>query len=346
VLGDILAGVRVRPVDLLIAAVVVVATVLPVALMPTWDAVVLSVFASAPVVWIWRNPLAVGLVVGVATTVLAAVYTAPFLPAGPLLAIYVIAAECSAAWRAVCVVAAAVGVTLSLVVAGDDDLATYRYLAVAYVAAFALGTNTRARRAQAAALGEERAAAAARERTRIARDMHDIITHSVGMMVVQAEAGPLVVHSDPARASAAFEVIAETGRGAIAQLREVVAALRSPGVDEVRDLVAGMDRAVLEVVGRPRPVSSEVDTTVYRVVQESLTNAMRHAAAAHVQVRLQWRERTLGVEVVDDGHGPVGKTGGFGLLGMRERVVACGGTLRTGSGPGGVGFAVHVTLPI
>jgi signal transduction histidine kinase len=193
---------------------------------------------------------------------------------------------------------------------------------------------------------EERAAAAARERTRIARDMHDIITHSVGMMVVQAEAGPLVVHSDPGRATAAFEAIAETGRGAIAQLREVVAALRSPGVDVLRDLVAGMDQAVLEVVGRARPVSSEVDTTVYRVVQESLTNALRHAAASRVHVRLQWRERTLGVDVVDDGRGPVGKPGGFGLLGMRERVAACGGTLRTGPGPGGAGFAVHATLPI
>lgn len=320
-----------------------VVTVVPVALTSTRDAVVLAVVASAPVAWVWRKPLGVGLVVGLATTVLAAVYTPPLLPAGPLLAIYVIAAECSAVWRAVCVAATAVGVTLSLVVAGDDDWATYRYLAIAYVAAFALGTNTRAR---AAVVREERTAAAERERIRIARDMHDILTHSVGMMVVQAEAGPLVVHSDPARASAAFDAIAQTGRGAIAQLRAAVAALRSPGMRELPDLVAGMDGAVLEVVGRTRSLPSEVDSAVYRIVQESLTNAVRHAAASRIQVRLHWRDRTLGVDILDDGRGPDGKPDGFGLLGMRERVAACGGTLQTGPGPDGVGFAVHATLPI
>ncbi|MEV4311390.1 histidine kinase [Actinocrispum sp. NPDC049592] len=332
---------RVR--ELLVAAVVVVVTVVPVALTSSWGAVGLAVLASAPAVWTWRKPLAVGLVVGVATTVLAAVYTAPLVPAGPLLAIYVIAAELSALWRVVCVVVTVAGVTISVVLPGDGSLDTYRYLGVVYAAAFALGTNTRAR---AAAVREERAAAAERERIRIARDMHDIITHSVGMMVVQAEAGPLVVRSDPARAEAAFEAIADTGRGAIAQLRSAVAALRSPGVESVASLVSTTKGAELEVVGRPRPVSSEVDTAVYRVVQESLTNVVRHASASHVWVRLQWRERSLGVDVVDDGRGPNGQSGGFGLLGMRERVAACGGTLRTGPGPGGAGFAVHASLPI
>jgi signal transduction histidine kinase len=344
VVADILAGMRTWAT----AVVVVAATVVPVALSSSssWGGILLAVLASAPVVWVWQKPMAVAAVVGLATTVLAAVYTPPLLPAGPLLAIYVVAAESSAVWRAVCVVATAIGVTISLIVPGDDDLATYRYLAIVYVAAYALGTNTRARRAHAAVLAKERAAAAARERLKIARDMHDIITHSVGMMVVQAEAGPLVVRSDPDRAASAFDAIADTGRGAITQLREVVAALRSPGVDSVRDLVAGMPGAALEVAGTPRPVSSEVDATVYRVVQESLTNALRHAAAGSIHVRLQWRDRSLGVDVVDDGHGPTSGKGGFGLVGMRERVAACGGTLRTGPGPGGVGFAVHATLPI
>ncbi|MFC0115819.1 sensor histidine kinase [Kibdelosporangium aridum] len=315
---------------------VVVATVVPVALTAGWEAIVLAVLASVPVYWVFRKPLLVGLIVGLTTTVLAAFFVAPLIPAGPLVAIYVIAASSSPFWRLVCVVVATVGVTVSLVIPGDDDLNTFRYLAVAYVAAYALGTNTRARRAQTAE-------AAARERTRIAREMHDVITHSVGMMVVQAEAGPLVVRSDPDKAVGAFEAIASTGRGAVAQLREVVHALRSPGVAEVPDLITGI--ASLEVVGEPRPVSSEVDITVYRIVQESLTNAMRHASASRVMVRLRWQERTLGVEVVDDGRGSTGKPG-FGLLGMRERVAACGGTLRTGPGPGGVGFTVHATLPI
>nr|WP_042184170.1 histidine kinase [Kibdelosporangium sp. MJ126-NF4]CEL16122.1 Putative two-component system sensor kinase [Kibdelosporangium sp. MJ126-NF4]CTQ94048.1 Putative two-component system sensor kinase [Kibdelosporangium sp. MJ126-NF4] len=321
---------------LLLTAVVMVSTVVPVVFMSGWEAVVLAVLASAPVYWVLREPLLVGLVVGLATTVMAAFFVAPLVPAGPLVAIYVIAASSPPMWRLVCVAVAVVGVTVSLVIPGDDDLNTYRYLAIAYVAAYALGTNTRARRAQAAA-------AAARERTRIAREMHDVITHSVGMMVVQAEAGPLVVRSDPDRAIGAFEAIASTGRGAVAQLREVVHALRSPGVAELPSLVTGV--ASLEVVGEPRPLSSEVDGAVYRIVQESLTNAMRHASASRIQVRIRWQERTVGVDVVDDGRGPSGGQG-FGLLGMRERVASCGGTLRTGPGPGGTGFAVHATLPI
>jgi signal transduction histidine kinase len=129
----------------------------------------------------------------------------------------------------------------------------------------------------------------------------------------------------------------------VGQLREVVQALRSPGIDSLGDLVTGV--ATLEVAGSARPVSSEVDTTVYRIVQESLTNAMRHASATTIRVRLDWQDRTLGVDVVDDGRGSAGGQG-FGLLGMRERVAACGGTLRTGPGPGGIGFAVHASLPI
>jgi signal transduction histidine kinase len=316
--------------------VVVVASVVPVALTASWGAIVLAVAASVPIVWVRRSPLLVGLVVGVATTALAIFYVDPLIPAGALVAVYFIAALSPPLWRLVTVFVAAVGVTVSLVIPGDDDLNTYRYLAVAYVAAYALGTNTRAQRAQAAA-------AAASERTRIAREMHDVITHSVGMMVVQAEAGPLVVHSDPDRAIAAFEAIAATGRGAVGQLREVVQALRSPGIASLGELVTGV--ASLEVTGSPKPVSSEVDTTVYRIVQESLTNAMRHASARTIQVRLQWQDRTLGVDVVDDGRGSSGGQG-FGLLGMRERVAACGGTLRVGPGPGGVGFAVRASLPI
>jgi signal transduction histidine kinase len=338
--------VRVRPLDLVVTVVAVAATVIPVALTSGWAAIAIGVVASAPVLWVRQRPLGVGVVVGVATTVLAAVYAPPLIPAGPLVAIYVIAAESSAFWRVVCVVAAAAGVAVSLVVSGDDDFSTYRYLAAAYVGAFALGTSTRARRAQAQVVAEERAAAAARERTRIARDMHDIITHSVGMMVVQAEAGPLVVHADPDRAAAVFDTIAETGRGAITSLREVVAALRTVGVGMVEDLVARTDRAILVVDGDPRPVSSEVDETVYRVVQEALTNSLRHAAATTIKVRLRWQDRSLGVDVIDDGRGPSGKKGGYGLIGMRERVAACGGTVRTGPGPGGVGFAVHTSLPI
>ncbi|MFD1047882.1 sensor histidine kinase, partial [Kibdelosporangium lantanae] len=146
--------------------------------------------------------------------------------------------------------------------------------------------------------------------------------------------------------AAVFDTIAETGRGAIASLREVVAALRTVGMGMVEDLVARTDKAILVVDGQPRPVSSEVDETVYRLVQEALTNVSRHAEASKVLVRLRWRERHLEVQVVDNGRGPTGKPGGYGLIGMRERVAACGGTIQTGPTPTGPGFAVQATLPI
>lgn len=337
---------RVRPLDLVVAVVAVAATVTPVALTSNWVAIAVAVIASAPVLWIRTRTLRVALVLGVATTVLATVFTPPLVPAGPLVAIYVIAAEAPAFWRIVCVAVTAVGVMASLVLTGDDDFDTYRYITSAYFAAYALGTSARARRVQERAVADERAAATARERTRIARDMHDIITHSVGMMVVQAEAGPLVVHADPDRATAVFDTIAETGRAAIVSLREVVAALRTVGVGKVEDLVARTDKAILVIDGDPRPVPSEVDETVYRIVQEALTNVLRHADATRILVRLRWRDGSLGVDVVDDGRGPSGKRGGYGLIGMRERAAACGGTVHTGRGPGGVGFAVYASLPI
>jgi signal transduction histidine kinase len=187
--------------------------------------------------------------------------------------------------------------------------------------------------------------------------MHDIVTHSVGLMVVQAEAGPLVIRTDPARAEAAFDAIADTGRGALAQLRGALGALRSdgngvreprPGLDALPGLIERTRRAGLHVNltsdGAPRPVTANVDVAAYRIVQEALTNVMRHADARAVQVRLRWVDTALEVEVADDGKGADGVTGGRGLVGMRERTAACGGTLQ--AGPGREGFVVAATLPV
>jgi signal transduction histidine kinase len=191
--------------------------------------------------------------------------------------------------------------------------------------------------------------------------MHDILTHSVGLMVVQAEAGPLMLRSDPVRAEAAFDAIADTGRDALTQLRTLLGALRpgenghrepQPGLAALPDLVERTGQAGLEVTltsdGVPRRVAADVDVAAYRIVQEALTNVLRHADAHTARVRLRWAETVLEVEIADDGRGAGGAGGagggGHGLIGMRERASACGGTLR--AGPGNGGFVVAAALPV
>jgi signal transduction histidine kinase len=174
----------------------------------------------------------------------------------------------------------------------------------------------------------------------------------VGLIVVQAEAGPLVVRSDPAKAEATFEAISETGREAIGQLRLMLGALRGtvgrgpqPGIETVPGLIertcsAGL-AATLTEHGTRRQVSPDVGIAAYRIIQESLTNTLRHAAAHTVNVRLGWTAAALTIEVADDGHGATGLTMGQGLVGIRERAEACGGAVAIDPR----GFTVTATLP-
>ncbi|MEU8251818.1 sensor histidine kinase [Nonomuraea sp. NPDC048916] len=345
--------------DRILAVAVTLATVGPL-LVPDpkpWWIIALGLLASAPVWWRTRAPMTVGIVVGVAMSVLVT-WEKPFLPFGPLLAVYTIA-ELSPTWKrlaAIPVVVAAVGASLAL---PRESGETYRVVGTAFVAAYALGTSVRASRSRAAELAErarrreqEHRAAAAEERTRIARDMHDIVTHSVGLMVVQAEAGPVVVRSDPDKADAVFGTIADTGRSALAELRGLLTALRSPGQSDRQPQLANLpellERSGLDVVsatgGTPRPVPESVEAAVYRIVQEALTNVRKHAGTRAVRVTLTWGD-TLAAEIADDGRGTAPTGGGHGLTGMRERAAACGGTLSAGPGQGG-GFVVRADFPL
>jgi signal transduction histidine kinase len=346
--------------NLAITAAAVVATVLPALLggPRDWWVLPLAIASSVPVWWRDRALIPVALIVGTATTVSASLGAPPLLPVGPLVCVYEFAARGSRPIRLLGVVVTAIGLMLSLYYP-HPDVEVLRYLAVAYVFAYALGTGARARRTQAMALAERGEAAVLRERTRIARDLHDILTHAVGVMVVQAEAGPLLVRSDPDRADAAFAAIAATGRDAMGQLRRAVGGLREPAdglldqpgltqlpalIDRVR--LTGLD-ARLIVSGEQFRPPADVGVAAYRIVQESLTNVVRHAQARSVEVRLHYAARALTVSVTDDGRG-AGRGGGapgYGIAGMRERAHACGGTLRTGPAPGGRGFTVETSLP-
>ncbi|GAA2278044.1 histidine kinase [Nonomuraea roseoviolacea subsp. roseoviolacea] len=329
-----------------------------------WWIIALGVLASAPVHWRRRAPMAVALFVGVAMTVMV-FWEKPFLPFGPLVAVYTVA-DLSPTWKrlaAIPAIAATVGVSLAL---PGEDGETFRLIGTAFVAAYALGTSARANRSRAAELAErarrreqEHIAAVAEERARIARDMHDIITHSIGLMVVQAEAGPVVVRSDAPRAEAVFDAIADTGRGALTELRGLLTALRASAAPVTEDLGpvqprldglaalagrSGLD-VVMTVEGEPRPTPGSIEAAVYRIVQEALTNVRKHAGVRAVRLRLRWTSAELLVEVADEGRGPRPGSGGHGLIGMRERAAACGGTLSAGPGQEH-GFMVRAVFPL
>ncbi len=234
-----------------------------------------------------------------------------------------------------------------------------------------LGDSMRYRRGYYAAL-EDKAArleaerhaqakvAAAAERARIARELHDVVAHHVSVMVVQADGAGYALRADPDRAAAALQAIAGTGRQALAEMRRLLGVLRSaddqaalapvPGLGELRELLDQARAAGLEVgytlSGTPRELPEGAELAAYRVVQESLTNTRKHAGlAATAAVALRYEPDGLVVEVTDDGPGGgTSDSGGLGLAGMRERIAMYGGTVTAGPLPGG-GFGVTARLP-
>jgi signal transduction histidine kinase len=253
--------------------------------------------------------------------------------------------------------------------------------------AWLLGDSARWRRGYYQAL-EERAArlererdaqaqvAAAAERARIAREIHDVVAHNVSVMVVQADGAAFALDGSPQRAREALAAISATGRRALAEMRSLLGVLREPadddgapggagpvlapqpGVEDLADLLEQARTAGLPVSltigGEPRPVPAGEALAVYRVVQESLTNVRKHAGpGATAVVSLDYGEDGLLIRVTDDGAGASAVPGlghlaagsGHGLAGMRERVELYGGTARSGPRPGG-GYEVVARLPV
>nr|WP_184080179.1 sensor histidine kinase [Nocardiopsis mwathae] len=205
----------------------------------------------------------------------------------------------------------------------------------------------------------------AEERSRIARELHDVVAHHISVMTVQATAGQRVMERSPSRARQALIDIEETGRLALSEMRRIVGVLRTPtdeadrsprpGVDGLRDLVKQVREMGMEVElgieGELPDLAPGLDLTLYRVVQESLTNVLKHAGEqAAATVSLVFERRTVTVTVTDDGAGPApdertADEPGHGLVGMRERVALYGGELRAGPRPGG-GFEVRARVPV
>jgi signal transduction histidine kinase len=348
-------------------------------------AVALVLVQTLPLAWRRRRPLAVSLVTGLAT---ATYGFAPWpdlampIPVGGLVGMYSVAAWGGRRAARVAGVIAAVVAVLSLSLPRTDaDLVDAAFVSLALAGAWLLGDRARVQRALAAEAQEravrlereregEARRAVASERARIARELHDVVAHHVSMMVVQAEAGPVAVEHDPARAAGAFEAIAATGRQALVEMRRLLGMLRGeeeqapslapqPGLAEVPSLVEQVGRAGLRVElvveGTKAALPPGIDLSAYRIIQEALTNAVRHGGDGQARVLVRYDEHDLELQIHNEGR-PAGGNGspverspegvrGRGLLGMKERVNLFGGELRAGPGPNG-GFTVVARLPI
>jgi signal transduction histidine kinase len=254
---------------------------------------------------------------------------------------------------------------------GWNDVALFVGRLAPLAAAWLLGENLRTRRAylhgleeRAAQLEREQAAnarrAAAEEQARIAREVHDVVAHNLSVIIVQATAADAVFASDPAEARRAVRTIGASARRALGELRHVLGRGdgQSPAafapqpdlsrlgglLDQVR--LAGLDVA-LEIEGTCRELDPALELSAYRIVQEALTNTLRHAGASRARVTLRYEPDALDVEVVDDGAAPPGVNGaaGQGLIGMRERAATFGGHVEAGSEAAG-GFRVAARLPL
>ena len=196
------------------------------------------------------------------------------------------------------------------------------------------------------------------ERQRIARELHDVVAHSISVVVLQTQAVRRRLGPEHVREAEDLRAVEGAAREAMSEMRRLFGVLRAdgeaaslapqPGLGELPELLEASRRAGLQVeleeAGEPRPLAPGLDLTAYRIVQEALTNARRHAGARRVLVRLERRPAGLEVLVRDDGSGPTGGAPGHGLIGMRERVALYGGTLEAGAADGG-GFRVRAWLP-
>jgi signal transduction histidine kinase len=333
-----------------------------------WWGYVAVITSAVPLVWRRRMPAIMLMISLIATACYDIVDNVPAQPIwySGLIAMYTVALHSPRLTRVIMLVATLGG---GILLVGSSETALRGI--VLFVAAYAIGRASATSRAYAAAL-EERAAtleyerkveaerAAERERARIARDMHDILAHAVSLMVVQAEAGPVVVRSNPGRAEATFDAIGSAGRDAMVQLRRMLSALKDdagprapqPTIGDLARLSDQMAGAGLDVTysasGRPRPVLPDVEVAAYRVAQEALTNVVKHAGATHADVRLLWQDDMLVISITDDGRGSDSSfpASGNGLIGIRERAAAFGGSATMGPRQDGPGFQVLVRLPL
>ncbi|GIF16985.1 sensor histidine kinase [Actinoplanes teichomyceticus] len=346
---------------------------------PGWLSLIAALVIALPIAARRRWPYPVAITVTVATALALAIEVIPsFAAPGPAcalaLAFYTFGAAArdrrAFAVEAACSFLIGLGMVVPMLLAGHSDPAPdspSAILAVLFgglvigpsaILGFAIGE----RRAQNAQRSEQlRREATIQERLRLARELHDIIAHTMTLIVVKASVGNHVAEADPAEARDALRVIEKTGRAAMLEVRKMLDTLReetsfapTPGLDDLPELVelASLgDARVTLTVERPEGAAAaempdSVQLAVYRIVQEAVTNVVKHAAPAHCQVTVMVGCSDVRVEVTDDGkREPTMNRTGHGLIGMRERVALHGGTFDAGPRAGG-GFSVTALLPL
>jgi len=357
-----------------IAAAVSATTPAPEYRPPDTTVYVLIALGALPYAFRRRWPLPVLVLASIPVLALLALgYSSAVIGAALFLAAYTVAAHSDRRTTSLAVAYAVVVMVVVVMVAptamGIGAVVTNAAL---FTGAFALGRSAHVRREnvvllqERAQLAEQARAEEARhavsdERLRIAQELHDVLGHSLGVIALQAGVGAHVIDVDPEEAKASLEAISRTSRSSLAEVRRILGALRTdtgvtgyhppPGLDALDALAAELTEAGLpvriHVQGVPHQVPAALDLTGYRVVQEALTNVVRHAGPAQAEVTVRYDDRQVTLQVDDDGCGTTARassSGGHGQLGMRERVAVWGGTLHTGPRPGG-GYRVTATLP-
>jgi signal transduction histidine kinase len=379
-------------VDLVVAAVIAVLSVAEVASTsaeaPPWErtadgfAYALVIAGSVSMVWRRRTPI---VVLAIVSTVLVTFWLrghGALLSVLGLPALYAVAAHAEhrrRAWWALVVACILLVLAASATVLDRPD--GFAYLTALSMAAFLIAamaagvvirnrerifvdTERRAAEAEADRLAEAERAVV-RERSRIAREMHDVVAHGMSVVAVQAAAGREIVHTNPDKAAEVFASIEAVGRESLTELRRMIGVLRDhadddaslspqPGITDIAAAVAQSSATgvatELVIDGRERAVAPGIGLAAFRIAQEALTNVRKHAgASASAMVRISYEPHDLVVEVTDDGRGAVtslsGVGTGHGLIGMRERVEIYGGEFTSGPRVGG-GYAVRAILPI
>jgi signal transduction histidine kinase len=317
-------------------------------------------------------PLAVALLVAVPTPLIAAFTPVRLLFFGGFLPLLVVTYTLASRARTARSLAA-VALPFAALLVVELEVADFRksgevvfdwlwFSVAAVVGLVVRGRSLHAERSESrvATLETERETVLREERGRIARELHDVIAHSVSVIVIQAGAAEPLVDDDPDQAREALRSIRSTASDALGEMRRLLGILRTaddelvlnpqPSVAQLEPLLVQTRMAGLEVElhieGKPRPLAPGLDLAAYRIVQEALTNTRKHGGASHADVALRYTPSALEVEIVDDGTvaASAARNGGHGLVGMRERVALYDGTLNTGAREGG-GYAVRAVLP-
>ena len=328
--------------------------------------IALGVAETLPLLVRRQRPLAVvAVVTGVAIAmIVAGVWELP-LQLG--VALYTLAATREDLLARLSAIAAALAVAILIPLAGGFDFGSEAVRILFLIAAWALGDGVGSRRAylseveaRAARLEREQEAevqrVTAEEQARIARELHDVVAHALSVIIVQAGAADDVFALDPTLTREPIRAIDAAARAALGDLRRVLGILQAdaqytpqPSLAALDGLIAqvratGLDIS-LTIEGAPRRLPAAVDLSAYRIVQEALTNTIKHSGAEQAQVRVRYGD-DLGLDIRDDGRALTGESsGGSGLIGMRERVSLLGGTIEAGPSASG-GYVVSARIPI